>query len=223
MFLFRIQAGELRNKLGDLLKRVQDLSPAMQEAIDTINESVLEEFDGAFYRSPSGAKFAWKPHVPFGTAPRRRLLWNRGRLKAAMTGGSGSASKYTNRTFSYGVEAGRTFSTDQGSGRRITLGEIVSIHRGGLGPVPKVGQVTVVKAKQRVESADMLQDGSPRQFKMYWKLRRGYGVRLSYRKMTEGLRIPARGFAAASTPIKNKIAKDVKAYILSKGRARGRK
>ena len=228
MFLLKLQANQLDAKLKSILRRVENLQPVMQEALDLTNESVLDEFTGSYYLNPSGAKEQWKGHVPFGTASRGRVLWNRGRLKAAMTGGKGSASKVTARTFSYGIDAGMQFSrssknTAEGSGKATTLGTIVAIHRGGLGKTPNLSQVTVVRAKEEVEGGDGMQGEDPRKWKMYWKLRRGFGLRFSTRKLrVEGFRIRARGFATANEPLKKNIAKAVKAYILAQPR-KGRK
>lgn len=219
-FVLNFSAANLRNKVGAMLNRVKDLTPAMREAIDLTHESILEEFVGQYYKSPSGAKKPWAQHVPFGTAKRGRILWNRGRLKAAMTGGRGSVEKAGQRTFAIGIESGATFRSDGDS--KITLGEIVSIHRGGLGSTPKVGSVTIVKAKNDI-SGNAHKGKSVKTLKMYWKLRKSFGLRFSLTKLKiKGFAIPARGFAAQNPDLKKKIAESIKSYILSvkKGRRR---
>lgn len=230
MFLLKLQANQLDAKLKAILRRLDDLTPAMQEALDLTNESVLEEFEGSFYRDPSGGKHPWKAHVPFGTATRGRILWHRGRLKAAMTGGKGSASKVSARSFSYGIDPSMKFSqggrTGQESASKVaTLGTIVSIHRGGLGRVPNLEQVTVVKARPEPEGLTKigqgLQSEDPRRWKMYWKLRRGFGLRFTTRKLrVDGFKIKARGFATATVPLKKSIAAAVKGYILANTKGR---
>lgn len=141
MFVIKLEARKADEKLKKMLARVDDLTPAMQEALDLTYESVLEEFEGSYYITPSGAKIPWKPRKRTPKpAGKGKILWNRGRLKTAMTGGAGSTKKVSKRSFSYGIDASARFPGEKKRG--VTYGQIVAVHRGGLGKVPDAGQVS---------------------------------------------------------------------------------
>lgn len=173
MFILKLEASKLDAKLKEMLRRTSDLTPAMQGSLDVVQESVLDEFQGSYYRSPSGAKIPWvKRKREPNPAGKGKILWNRGRLKSAMTGGAGSKTKVSKKSFMYGIDENMGFPGRKSGKSRATFGTIVAAHRGGLGAKPNTSQI-------------------------------------AFRN------IPARPFAAMSTPLKQDIVSVVRAYVLS--------
>lgn len=110
MFILKLEASKLDAKLKEMLRRTSDLTPAMQGSLDVVQESVLDEFQGSYYRSPSGAKIPWvKRKREPNPAGKGKILWNRGRLKSAMTGGAGSKTKVSKKSFMYGIDENMGF------------------------------------------------------------------------------------------------------------------
>lgn len=110
----------------DHLHRASDLTPAMSAAVDIVEDSIREEFEGRFWKTPSGGTQGWAPRKDKKSHPLLRLT---GALFDAWMGGSGSVRFARKHSFLVGVDGASI--PDSKSRDRPT--DWPAVHRGGSG------------------------------------------------------------------------------------------
>jgi phage gpG-like protein len=214
-FSLRFERSGFDKKVRRSLEAATNARPLWASVLGMMRDSVEEEFMGGYYKTPSGGIEPWKPHVPFGNAPRGSLLNNQGRLMRAWTTGGVAEKTWAG----LGPRGGDMDGTP--------LLKIAAVHRGGLSPRPRAEQVTVVKAiNAAAGSSDKLSSRNPLFWAQYWFLRKNFEVYATYNKMrVSGFKIPARPHATMHPALASQIKEAARDWLIRnsvRGGRRGR-
>lgn len=167
---------------GLLTSMVDPMRVAGDEVRDAMRGSIREEFAGAYWKSPSGARVPWKATQPFGSRPAGPTLGGTdGGLFRAWMGGPGGYERRTATAVTLGVSRPNA-----------------AVHRGGTGTSVNPRRRTKVRAKA------IGARGLP---SMFWLLGLRFRVWIRPEKLlTQGVEIPARPHATRNPNLEERLA-----------------
>lgn len=224
-FALRFERSGFDKKIRKMLEAATNARPLWASVLGMMRDSVEEEFNRGIYKNREGGEIPWAEHKPFGSAPRGTLLNNKGRLFRAWTKGGVAEKTWAGLGPAGGDEI--VSGSEASDGQGLTLRQLAAIHRGGLTPIPRADQVTVVRAKEVANGiSGKMTERNPMFWKQYWFLRHNFNVYATTQKMRgDGFQIPARPHATMHPALAESIKDAARDWLVRqsvKGARRGR-
>jgi len=195
----------LANPLDGIVSRALDIKPAFRHFVTEGRKVVVGEIRGEYWQARSGPRRPWEKRKSFGSRVLPATVFGPG-YAAAWEGGAGSIEEITDSSAAFGV-----------SGAKFPWAQY---HRGGLdafkasdvkGKGILVSSLAQVRPWRRTKGTRW--KSGPQQWAIWWKIFFEYGVRLTRKKLEQGIFIPFRPHATKNPELVTRLTTIVNAYV----------